>query len=67
MEEIVEERGEEESTQSLGGITLAELWCHGVGVPALWTYDEITGSGDLSTSDYEDTARIEIGAFGTWF
>ena len=31
MEEAVEKRGEEEPTQSLGGITVEELWCDGMG------------------------------------
>ena len=32
VEEAVEERGEEESTQSLGGIAVEELWCDGMGL-----------------------------------
>ena len=67
MEEAVEERGEEEPTQNLGRITVAKLWCHEMGMYALWKDDAITGGSDLSTSHDEDTARVESGSFGTWF
>ena len=59
VEEAVEERGEEESTQSLGRITVAKLWCHGMGMYALWKDDAITGSCDLSTSYDQDFIGIE--------
>ena len=59
MEEAVEERGEEESKQSLGRITVAKLWCHGMGMYALWKDDAITGSCDLSTSYDQDFIGIE--------
>ena len=67
VEEAVEERGEEESTQSLGRITVAKLWCHGMGMYALWKDDAITGSCDLSTSDHEDFTWFGCESTWTWF
>ena len=67
MEEAVEERGEKESTQSLGRITVAKLWCHGMGMYALWKDDAITGSCDLSTSDHEDCTWFGCESTWTWF
>jgi hypothetical protein len=67
VEEAVEERGEEESTQSLGRIAVAKLWCHGRGMYALWKDDAITGSCDLSTSNHEDFTWFRCESTWTWF
>ena len=67
VEEAVEERGEEESTQSLGRITVANLWCDGICVPTLRLFDAIEGGSDLSTSHNQDTAGIGCESTWTWF
>ena len=51
----------------MGRITVAELWCDGLGLYAMWLYDAITGGRDLSTGHDEDFVWMERESFGTWF
>ena len=64
MEEAVEEGWQQEWTQSLDRIAVAELWCDGLDLYKMRLHDAIACSCILSTSDHEDTAGI--GCESTW-
>ena len=51
----------------MGTIIVEKLWSDGMGLYAMWLYDEIAGCSDLSTSYDQDFIGIERESTWAWF